>query len=144
MAVVSAIFWGLVVLSLLVVVHEGGHFLAARAFGVRVTEFYLGMPCRKRLFRKSRAYGTEFGVTPILLGGYNRICGMEGEHDDRLADCLDLVQRRGRVTIAEARAFQMVRDTAGQAPVQQVEMSALREDQAKFRELLEQFGEAGE
>ncbi len=101
MAVVSAIFWGLVVLSLLVVVHEGGHFLAARAFGVRVTEFYLGMPCRKRLFRKSRAYGTEFGVTPILLGGYNRICGMEGEHDDRLADCLDLVQRRGRVTIAE-------------------------------------------
>lgn len=44
----------------------------------------------------------------------------------------------------DTRAFQMVRDTAGQAPVQQVEMSALREDQAKFRELLEQFGEAGE
>ena len=101
MGVVSAIFWGLVVLSVLVVVHEAGHFLAARAFGVRVTEFYLGMPCRKRLFRKSRAFGTEFGVTPILLGGYNRICGMEGEHDDLLASCLDLVQRRGRVTFAE-------------------------------------------
>ena len=44
MGVVSAVFWGVVVLSLLVFLHEGGHFLAARACGMRVTEFYLGMP----------------------------------------------------------------------------------------------------
>ena len=99
MAFLSAVFWGIVVLSLLVMVHEGGHFLAARAFGVRVTEFYLGMPSRYKVYRKSRKYGTEFGVTPILLGGYNRICGMEGEHDDLLAPCFAIVQREGRVSI---------------------------------------------
>ncbi len=99
MAFLSAVFWGLVVLSLLVMVHEGGHFLAARAFGVRVTEFYLGMPSRHKVYRKSKKYGTEFGITPILLGGYNRICGMEGEHDELLAPCFAIVQREGRVSI---------------------------------------------
>ena len=104
MGVVSAVFWGVVVLSLLVFLHEGGHFLAARAFGVRVTEFYLGMPCRHHLARKSRTYGTEFGVTPILLGGYTRICGMEGTHDDLLPDCFGIVQREGRVLASDVAA----------------------------------------
>ena len=69
----SAVFWGVVLLSSLVFVHEAGHYLAARAFGMRVTEFFLGMPCRWRLSHKSKDHGTEVGVTPILLGGYNRI-----------------------------------------------------------------------
>ena len=43
LSVVSAVFWGILVLSVLVFVHEGGHYLAARAFHVRVTEFFLGM-----------------------------------------------------------------------------------------------------
>ncbi|MCI7218271.1 site-2 protease family protein, partial [Parafannyhessea umbonata] len=104
MGVVSAVFWGVVVLSLLVFLHEGGHFLAARACGMRVTEFYLGMPCRHHLARKSRTYGTEFGVTPILLGGYTRICGMEGTHDDLLPDCFGIVQREGRVLATDVAA----------------------------------------
>ena len=41
---ISAVFWGVLVLSCLVFIHEGGHFLAARAFGMRVTEFFLGLP----------------------------------------------------------------------------------------------------
>ncbi|MDO4798223.1 MAG: M50 family metallopeptidase [Coriobacteriales bacterium] len=93
----SAVFWGVVLLSILVFVHEGGHFLAARAFGVRVTEFYLGLPCRFKLFVKSKKRGTEFGVTPFLLGGYNRICGMEGVEDELLAPAFAIVQREGRV-----------------------------------------------
>ena len=99
--VISVVFWGLLVLSLLVFIHEGGHFLAARAFGMRVTEFFLGMPSRFRLAFKSKRYGTEFGVTPILLGGYTRICGMEGEEDELLAPALACVQRHGRVKVAE-------------------------------------------
>ena len=99
--VLSVVFWGLLVLSLLVFIHEGGHFLAARAFGMRVTEFFLGMPSRFRLAFKSKRYGTEFGVTPILLGGYTRICGMEGEGDELLAPALACVQRHGRVKVAE-------------------------------------------
>lgn len=94
----SAAFWGLVVLSVLVFVHEGGHYLAARAFRVRATEFFLGLPCRLKLSVKSRAVGTEFGVTPVLLGGYTRICGMEGADDELLAPALAIVTRRGRVT----------------------------------------------
>jgi len=95
----SAVFWGLLLLSLLVVVHEAGHYVAARAFGVRVTEFYLGLPCRFRLFKKSEKHGTEFGVTPILLGGYNRICGMEAEDDELMASAFAIVQREGRVEV---------------------------------------------
>lgn len=98
MSVLSAIFWGLLVLSILVFVHEGGHYLAARAFGVRVTEFFLGMPCRLRLAHKSKKYGTLIGVTPVLLGGYTRICGMEGEANELLAPVLACVQSHGRVS----------------------------------------------
>ena len=61
----SALFWGVVTFSVLVFIHEGGHFLAARACGVRVSEFFLGMPCRYNLHHVSRRIGTKFGVTPI-------------------------------------------------------------------------------
>ena len=96
-SVASAVFWGLLVLSLLVLVHEGGHFISARIFGMRVTEFFLGLPFRYRIAWKSKRFGTEFGVTPLLLGGYNRICGMEGEEDELLPQALAIVQREGRV-----------------------------------------------
>lgn len=99
--VIWIVFWGVLVLSVLVFVHEGGHYLSARAFRVRATEFFLGMPCRYKLSRKSRSVGTEFGVTPLLLGGYTRICGMEGASDELLAPALDLVTRRGRVSAQE-------------------------------------------
>lgn len=101
MGVASSIFWGLVTLSFLVFIHEGGHFLAARACGMRVTEFYLGMPCRLKLFHKSRKYGTEVGVTPILLGGYTRICGMDGKPGPEAADVLWCIQKHGRATVDE-------------------------------------------
>ena len=100
--VLVTVFWGVLVLSVLVFVHEGGHYLAARACRVRATEFFLGLPCRFKLSKKSRSVGTEFGVTPLLLGGYTRICGMEGAEDDLLAPALDLVMRRGRVSAHEA------------------------------------------
>lgn len=97
----SALFWGLLVLSLLVFFHEGGHYLAARVSSMRVTEFFLGMPSRLRLSHKSKKYGTEVGVTPILLGGYTRICGMEATDDELLASALACVQRHGRVKVSE-------------------------------------------
>lgn len=99
--VLWTVFWGVLVLSVLVFVHEGGHYLSARAFRVRATEFFLGMPCRFKLSRKSKSVGTEFGVTPLLLGGYTRICGMEGASDELLAPALDLVTRRGRISAQE-------------------------------------------
>lgn len=99
--VISTIVIGLLVLSLLVVIHEGGHTLAARVCGVRVTEFFIGMPCRVRLAHRSKKHGTLVGITPLLLGGYTRICGMEGDDDERLADAYACVCRHGRVKAAD-------------------------------------------
>lgn len=99
--VIAPIFWGVLLLSLLVFVHEGGHFLAARACGVRVTEFFLGLPCRFSVYHASRRIGTRFGVTPLLLGGYAAICGMDPEESPHAADVLDFVHRRGTASVAQ-------------------------------------------
>lgn len=99
--VIQTVVWGVVVLSVLVFVHEGGHYLVSRAFRVRATEFFLGLPCRFKLSRKSSSVGTEFGITPLLLGGYTKICGMEGEPDELLAPALKLVTERGRIRADE-------------------------------------------
>ena len=104
LSVVSTVFWGVVTFSILVFVHEGGHFLAARACGVRVTEFFLGMPCSVNIHHVSKKIGTKFGVTPLLLGGYAQICGMEPEQSPHLAAVLSAVHRRGQATTAELAA----------------------------------------
>ncbi len=98
---IAPIFWGLLLLSVLVFIHEGGHFLAARACGVRVSEFFLGLPCRFRLAHRSRRCGTLFGITPILLGGYAAICRME--HDDLpcAPNVLGEINRRGKASVQE-------------------------------------------
>lgn len=82
----SAIFWGILTFSLLVFLHEGGHFLAARAFGVKVHEFFIGLPGPSLSFKRN---ATRYGVTAIPLGGYVKIAGMEGDgKDDRLVPLL--------------------------------------------------------
>lgn len=100
-SVLSSVFWGLVVLSVLVFLHEGGHFLAARACGVRVTEFFLGLPCSINLHHRSRRIGTKFGVTPLLLGGYAAICGMDPTEVSCAPDVLAAVYRHGRTSVEE-------------------------------------------
>lgn len=56
-----------------VMVHEAGHYLTARKFGMKVTEFFLGFGQRIWSFRRGE---TEFGVKAIPAGGYCRIEGM--------------------------------------------------------------------
>jgi len=84
----AALFWGVLTFSLLIVLHEGGHFLAARAFGVKVHEFMLGLPGPALRWRSKRS-GVVYGVTAIPLGGYVRIAGMEpGPEDELLGSAL--------------------------------------------------------
>ena len=60
-------------LSILVIVHEFGHFIAARAFGMRVEKFYLFFDAYgKKLFSFKRG-DTEYGVGWLPLGGYVKI-----------------------------------------------------------------------
>lgn len=70
----------LVILSLLVLVHEWGHFAAARRSGMKVEEFGIGFP--PRLFGKKDKSGMLWSVNAIPLGGFVRIKGEGGEHRD--------------------------------------------------------------
>lgn len=99
--IIAPIFWGVLLLSVLVFVHEGGHFLAARACGVRVTELFLGMPCRFNVHFSSKRIGTKFGVTPLLIGGYAAICGMDPQTVPCAPAVLAAVHRRGTVSVSE-------------------------------------------
>lgn len=89
----AALFWGVITFSLLVIVHEGGHFLAARFFGVKVHEFMVGLPGPAIRFRGAK---TTYGITAIPLGGYVRIAGMEpGPEEPLLGPALAAVTRSG-------------------------------------------------
>ena len=82
---ISALFWGIITLSLLVLVHEGGHFFAARAFGIRVREFMIGLPGPKLSWKSKN---TLYGVTAIPLGGYVKVVGMEGDQHNPLNEAV--------------------------------------------------------
>jgi regulator of sigma E protease len=62
----------IVVLGVMVFVHEAGHFLAAKGFGVRVLTFSLGFG--KRIFGFERG-GTDYRVSILPLGGYVKMLG---------------------------------------------------------------------
>ena len=67
-------------LSLLVVIHEGGHFLAAKLFKVKVEKFYIFFDPWFALFRwKPKKSETEYGIGWLPLGGYVKIAGMIDE-----------------------------------------------------------------
>lgn len=59
----------LILISLLILVHEFGHFIAAKLMGIRVSKFALGLPFGPTLYRK-KCGDTEFLIHAFLLGGY--------------------------------------------------------------------------
>ncbi|MBA4058252.1 MAG: RIP metalloprotease RseP, partial [Marivirga sp.] len=66
-------------LSFLVAVHEMGHLLAAKYFGMRVEQFSIGFPPKIWSFKKGE---TEYALSAIPLGGYVKISGMIDESLD--------------------------------------------------------------
>ena len=73
-------------LSILVLVHEFGHFIFARLFKVRVEKFYLFFDPWFALFRyKPKHSETEYGIGWLPLGGYCKISGMIDESMDKEA-----------------------------------------------------------
>lgn len=70
-------------ISLLVLLHEGGHFFFAKLFGVRVDKFYLFFDPWFHLFEyKPKKSDTTYGIGWLPLGGYCKIAGMIDESFD--------------------------------------------------------------
>src|SRR5256885_16832634 len=65
-------FWVFPVLGIMVLVHEFGHFAAAKLFGVRVEQFAIGFG--KRLWRIRRG-GTDYRINLLPFGGYVKMSG---------------------------------------------------------------------
>ena len=69
-------------LTLLVAVHEFGHFIMARIFGIRVDKFYIFFDAGFSLWKK-KCGDTEYGLGWLPLGGYCKIAGMVDESMDK-------------------------------------------------------------
>tara|TARA_R110001592_G_scaffold325782_6_gene606411 strand:- start:46815 stop:48140 length:1326 start_codon:yes stop_codon:yes gene_type:complete len=69
-------------LSILVVLHELGHFIPAKLFKTRVEKFYLFFDWKFSLFKFTKG-GTEYGIGWLPLGGYVKIAGMIDESMDK-------------------------------------------------------------
>jgi regulator of sigma E protease len=73
----------LIVISVLILVHEFGHFLAAKSVDIQVPRFSLGLGPRVAGFTRGE---TEYVLSAIPLGGYVKMAGME---DDEAAEALE-------------------------------------------------------
>ena len=113
-----------ITIGFLVFIHEGGHYLAARAFGVRVTEFMLGLPGPSIGFARGE---TRFGVTAVPLGGYAKVCGMEaGPLQPHLQEVLAALYRRGTANMEDiARDCGITDDEAYEALEELVEWGSV-------------------
>lgn len=70
-------------ISILILIHEGGHFLFAKLFGIRVEKFFLFFDPWFHLFQfKPKNSDTTYGVGWLPLGGYCKIAGMIDESFD--------------------------------------------------------------
>lgn len=86
MIILNKILQLILSLSILVLIHEFGHFLFARIFKIRVEKFYLFFDPWFSLFKyKPKNSDTEYGIGWLPLGGYCKISGMIDESMDKEA-----------------------------------------------------------
>jgi len=81
----------LVILSVLVLIHEAGHYFVAKKFGIKVEEFGFGLPLTKALY--SFKHGeTMYSIYPALIGGFVKLYGEDEAGSGRVAvkDASDL------------------------------------------------------
>lgn len=74
MTIALTIIIGLVTLSVILFAHELGHFITAKASGVKVEEFGLGFPPRLLSFKRGE---TRYSLNAIPFGGFNKLAGEE-------------------------------------------------------------------
>lgn len=79
MLVIQNIWWLLVLIGIMILIHELGHFWAARFFDVRVEAFSFGFGPRLFGFRRGE---TDFRFSAILFGGYVKMAGEQPGEDN--------------------------------------------------------------
>ena len=94
MVILIKTFQVILALSILILIHEFGHFIFAKGFGIRVDKFFLFFDAGDfklmstksgwfaRLFPKAKEWETEYGIGWLPLGGYCKIAGMIDESMD--------------------------------------------------------------
>lgn len=95
------ILLAVLIFGLLIFIHEMGHYLFARLFGVRIFEFSIGMG-PKLLSRTSKKTGIMYSWRAIPFGGYLSMAGEDDESDDENAYCKKPVLQRIIITAAGA------------------------------------------
>ncbi len=103
MAILQDIWWLLVLIGVMILIHEAGHFWAARFFDVRIDTFSFGFGPRLFGFRRGE---TDFRFSAILFGGYVKMAG-EQPGEDGAADPRSFLSkpRWQRLIIAFAGPF---------------------------------------
>src|SRR6266702_5835304 len=64
----------LLILSVLVLIHEAGHYFVAKKFGIKVEEFGFGFPLTPALWQK-KIGETVYSFYPVLIGGFVKLYG---------------------------------------------------------------------
>jgi len=96
----TSIVAAVVILGVLIVVHETGHFVMAKRCGVRVLRFSIGYPPKLWSFRRG---GTEYALSAVPFGGYVRMLGDEIGDGPGANDSEILLHEIGFDLIAAAR-----------------------------------------
>ena len=78
--IVLYILIAILVFGFLICVHELGHFMFAKRFGVSISEFSIGMG--PKLFSKKGKDGVNYAVRALPIGGYVAMVGEDEESDD--------------------------------------------------------------
>jgi len=99
---VIGVILAVLVFGFLVFIHELGHFLFARLFGVKVYEFSMGMGPRLFSKKAKEEDGTEYSLRAFPIGGFVRMAGEDEESDDPDAFCNKPVWQRMIITAAGA------------------------------------------
>ena len=93
------IFVALLVFGLLIFIHEFGHFLFARLFGVGVKEFSVGMGPQVFSWR-SKKYSTKYGLKLFPIGGFVSMVGEDEESNEENAFCNKSIIKRMCIVLA--------------------------------------------
>jgi regulator of sigma E protease len=95
----TSIIAAVVILGVLVLVHESGHFIMAKRSGVRVVRFSIGLPPKLFSFRRGE---TEYQIGATPFGGYVRMLGDEIGDEHGSADVLGYLEEVGNDLLAAA------------------------------------------